>query len=199
MFDMVDYSFGKALRDEVEGADIDVEAPDAAGQALEGQLVYSQERGDHLNVNGIELFKPGFGGRIVPTKRAVVGQPASFQFPQQPILESPFHDPAAEDVKRKAAEEKLEEHEMLAMALEEKSRRDEQQVEVIDVSVGAADAMQLNAEELASSSNRPMQSSDVVVDSVFDDDNADTTHVRSSGTSVVIPPQVGQSASDSTI
>eukprot|EP00435_Cladocopium_sp_Y103_P057593 s907_g19.t2 len=145
------------------------------------------------------MFKPGFGGRIVPTKRAVVGQPASFQFPQQPILESPFHDPAAEDVKRKAAEEKLEEHEMLAMALEEKSRRDEQQVEVIDVSVGAADAMQLNAEELASSSNRPMQSSDVVVDSVFDDDNADTTHVRSSGTSVVIPPQVGQSASDSTI
>ena len=42
--------------DEIAGVDIDVEAHDEA-QDIHGQLVISPERGDHMNVNGVELFR----------------------------------------------------------------------------------------------------------------------------------------------
>ena len=45
-----------APEDEVAGMDIGGEAHADAGQAIEGQLVFAPNRGDHLNVNGIELF-----------------------------------------------------------------------------------------------------------------------------------------------
>ena len=44
-----------APEDEVAGMDIGGDVQHDAGQAVEGQLVYA-DRGDHLNVNGIELF-----------------------------------------------------------------------------------------------------------------------------------------------
>ena len=46
-------------------------------------------------------FKAGFGGRVVPTKRAVPAKSASFSLPQGPVLPSPLHDKDAEDVKQK--------------------------------------------------------------------------------------------------
>ena len=45
-----------APEDEVAGVDIGGEVQPDAGQAIEGQLVYAPDRGDHLNVNGTELF-----------------------------------------------------------------------------------------------------------------------------------------------
>ena len=60
-------------------------------------------------------FKAGFGGRIIPTKRSVEGQPASSAAPQSAVLPSPFHDKDAEDVKQKMIEEKAEEREQFAM------------------------------------------------------------------------------------
>ena len=44
--------------DELVGADIEVEPADAEGQQIpQGQLVLAPERGDHLNISGIEIFK----------------------------------------------------------------------------------------------------------------------------------------------
>ena len=45
-----------ATEDEVAGVDIGGEVQHDACQAIEGQLVYSPDRGDHLNFNGTELF-----------------------------------------------------------------------------------------------------------------------------------------------
>ena len=45
-----------APEDEVVGVDIGDDMQQDAGQAIEGQLVYAPDRGDHLNVNGTELF-----------------------------------------------------------------------------------------------------------------------------------------------
>ena len=42
--------------DEIAGVDIDVEAHDE-GQDILGQHLISPERGDHMNVNGVELFR----------------------------------------------------------------------------------------------------------------------------------------------
>ena len=53
-------------------------------------------------------------------KRAVEGMSASFQAPQSDVLPSSFHDSEAEAAKNKAAEEKLEEREMVSMGHEEK-------------------------------------------------------------------------------
>ena len=52
----VDDAAPLAPDDEIAGADIDVEAHDE-GQDIHGQLVISPERGDHMNVNGVELFR----------------------------------------------------------------------------------------------------------------------------------------------
>jgi hypothetical protein len=41
-----------ATEDEVAGVDIGGEVQHDACQAIEGQLVYSPDRGDHLNFNG---------------------------------------------------------------------------------------------------------------------------------------------------
>ena len=46
-----------APKDEVAGVDIGGEMQQDAGHAIEGQLVYAPDRGDHLNVNGTELFR----------------------------------------------------------------------------------------------------------------------------------------------
>eukprot|EP00435_Cladocopium_sp_Y103_P053657 s2013_g17.t1 len=67
-------------------------------------------------------FKAGFGGRVLPTKRAVEGQTASFQVPEQVVLPSPFHDKDAEDVKRKMIEEKAEERETMSMSQHDRAR-----------------------------------------------------------------------------
>ena len=45
-----------APEDEVAGVDIDVE-PHDAGQDIQGQLVVSPERGDHMVVYGVELYR----------------------------------------------------------------------------------------------------------------------------------------------
>ena len=45
-----------APKDEVAGVDIGGEMQQDAGHAIGGQLVYAPDRGDHLNVNGTELF-----------------------------------------------------------------------------------------------------------------------------------------------
>ena len=73
----------------------------------------------HFNCPALS-FKAGFGGRIIPTKRSVERQSASFAAPQTAVLPSPFHDKDAEDVKQKMIEEKTEERESLSMGEEDK-------------------------------------------------------------------------------
>ena len=60
-------------------------------------------------------FKTGFGGRVIPTKRSIQGQTASFQHPNAPVLPHPLHDADAEAVRKKMLEEKGEERESSAM------------------------------------------------------------------------------------
>ena len=50
-----------APEDEVAGVDIDVE-PHDTGQDIQGQLVVSPQRGDHMVVNGVELYR-----KLVPS------------------------------------------------------------------------------------------------------------------------------------
>ena len=77
--------------------------------------------GFYLHFNSPTLrFKAGLGGRIIPTKRSVEGQSASFAAPQTAVLPSPVHDKDAEDVKRKMLEERTEERETLSMGQEDK-------------------------------------------------------------------------------
>ena len=65
-------------------------------------------------------YKPGFGGRVVPTKeqRAAVG--ASFNQPEGQIEPSAFFDEEAEQVRQKFLEEQKEEEEAGEMALHDK-------------------------------------------------------------------------------
>ena len=64
-------------------------------------------------------FKAGFGGRVIPTKRAVDPISASQQQPLGPILPSQFHDADGDAVRKKAEEEKNEEKESKAMGSED--------------------------------------------------------------------------------
>jgi len=65
-------------------------------------------------------YKPGFGGRVVPTKeqRAAVG--ANFNQPEGQIEPSAFFDEEAEQVRQKFLEEQKEEEEAGEMALHDK-------------------------------------------------------------------------------
>ena len=65
-------------------------------------------------------YKPGFGGRVVPTKeqRAAVG--ANFNQPEGQIEPSAFFDEEAEQVRQKFLEEQKEEEEAGEMALRDK-------------------------------------------------------------------------------
>ena len=65
-------------------------------------------------------YKPGFGGRVVPTKeqRSAVG--ASFSQPEGYIEPSAFFDAEAEQVRQKFLEEQKEEEEAGEMALHDK-------------------------------------------------------------------------------
>ena len=60
-------------------------------------------------------FKTGFGGRVIPTKRSMQGQAASFKPPDAPVLPHPLHDADAEVLRKKMLEEKGEERESSAM------------------------------------------------------------------------------------
>ena len=43
--------------EEIVGVDIDAQRADVGGAEVQGNLVLSPERGDHLNVNGVEIYK----------------------------------------------------------------------------------------------------------------------------------------------
>ena len=131
-------------------------------------------------------FKTGFGGRVVPKKRAVEGISASFQ----------VHDAEAEAVKNKAAEEKLEEREMVSMGHEDKTfdPRDKavahesavprpNQLVALDIPEGPSsfEVMRRRADE-------------VVVDSVFDDDAVDASFLATMEDQVDLTHDGGQAA-----
>ena len=61
-----------APEDEVASMDIGGDVQHDAGQAVEGQLVYA-DRGDHLNVNGIELFPTSALANLRKVFQALVG------------------------------------------------------------------------------------------------------------------------------
>eukprot|EP00435_Cladocopium_sp_Y103_P042386 s3763_g11.t1 len=116
-------------------------------------------------------------------------------------MSSPFHDRDAEDVKKKALEEKSEEREQLTMWQEDKRQQDvgcdmQQPQAWEDGSMQAGMAM--DSAELPSSSTarRPKRSGEVVADSVFDnDDVVDASHLPSMESQVgVVLDDVGLSA-----
>ena len=137
-------------------------------------------------------FKAGFGGRIIPTKRSVEGQSASF-VAQTAVLPSPFHDKDAEDVKQKMLEEKTEARESLSMGQEDKPsgdtalRHDDKRSADVDL-VGPSTALQPS-----SSPSMPSRPGNVVVDSVFDDD-VDTSFLSTMEGQVDMQHDTGQSA-----
>ena len=155
-------------------------------------------------------FKTGFGGRVVPTKRAVEGISASFQAPQGDVLPSSFHDAEAEAVKNKAAEEKLEEREMVSMGHEDKT------FDPRDKAVAHEPAVPRLSQPVAldipegPSSAEPMRrrEDEVVVDSVFDDDAVDASFLTEmenqvdltfdGGEAAPVTPPVGPMQSPST-
>ena len=56
-------------------------------------------------------FKSGFGGRVIPTRKTVLGRSASFEPPAAPVLSHPLYGADAEAVKKKMLEEKAEKRE----------------------------------------------------------------------------------------
>ena len=114
-------------------------------------------------------FKAGFGGRIIPTKRSVQGQPASSVAPQGAVLPSPFHDKDAEDVKQKMNEEKTEEREQFEMGQHDQptlTRDDGTQRDASSSALMVEPSGDGQSSPLPSMASRP---GEVVVDSVFDD------------------------------
>ena len=100
-------------------------------------------------------FKAGFGGRVVPTKRAVTAQPASFSAPQGNVLPSSFHDKDAEDVKQKQLEEKAEERETFSMGQEDHPKEPEKfEVETME---GLQDASIPKEHATGSELSQPVQ------------------------------------------
>ena len=137
-------------------------------------------------------FKAGFGGRIIPTKRSVEGQSASFVAPQTAVLPSPFHDKDAEDVKQKMLEEKAEARESLSMGQEDR-RLGDTALEHDDKQ--SADVGLIEPSTVLQPSSLPAMPSrpgDVVVDSVFDD--VDTSFLPAMEGQVDMQHDTGQSA-----
>ena len=115
-------------------------------------------------------FKAGFGGRIIPTKRSVEGQPASAVAPQGAVLPSPFfHDKDAEDVKQKMIEEKTEEREQFAMGQHDQPTLTRDGGTQRDASSGAAMVEPSRDAQYSPMPSMPSRPGEVVVDSVFDD------------------------------
>ena len=126
-------------------------------------------------------FKTGFGGRVIPTKRSIQGQAASFQPPNAPVLPHPLHDADAEAVRKKMLEEKGEERESSAMQGEDinvpnaATARDS----VAEVGDGTdAVEMTMDTREKGPASSSGRRPGEVVVDSVFDDDVTNTSQLQ---------------------
>eukprot|EP00435_Cladocopium_sp_Y103_P056674 s2135_g19.t1 len=112
-------------------------------------------------------------------------------------MPSPFHDRDAEDVKKKALEEKSEEREQLTMGQEDK-RPQVVQFEMDQPQVLEDGSMAMDPSELPSSSTarRPERPGDVVLESGLDDDEVvDFSHLPAMESQVdVIPDDPGLSA-----
>ena len=141
-------------------------------------------------------FKTGFGGRVVPTRRAVEGVSASFQAPKSDVLLSSFHDADAEAVRNKAAEEKLEEREMVSMCHEDKTFDPNDRETTRDSAVPRPSQSEaLDTPEIPSSDAVRGRAGEVVVDSVFDDDDAvDASFLTTMEDQVDLTHDDGQSA-----
>ena len=58
MHDELDQAAPSAPEDaEIVGAEIDVQHADMDGVEIQGKLVLSPDGGDHINVNGVEIYK----------------------------------------------------------------------------------------------------------------------------------------------
>ena len=118
---------------------------------------------------------------MIPTKRSIQGQTASFQPPDAPVLPHPMHDADAEAVRKKMLQEKGEERESSAMQGEDinvpsaTTARDSV-AEVGDGSDAVEMTMDTHEKGPASSSGR--RPGEVVVDSVFDDDVTNASQLQ---------------------
>ena len=143
-------------------------------------------------------FKAGFGGRVVPTKRAVPAKSASFSLPQGPVLPSPLHDKDAEDVKQKKVEEQAEEREAFSMGQHdqraEPKQYDVEQLEGMhddSVTMQHGTGVDVDAPSFAA---RPKRPGEVEVTSVFDDVVADSSLLSSMEAQVDSPSDPGLAA-----
>ena len=142
-------------------------------------------------------FKAGFGGRVLPTKRHVAGQPASFNAPVGAVLPSAFHDKDAEDVKQKQLEEKAEERETFSMGQEDPSQNEPEKFE-LETMEGMKDASipkehATGMEISGSAPSRPKRPGEVEVTSVFYDE-VDSSFLPSMETQVDATQDAGLSA-----
>ena len=142
-------------------------------------------------------FKAGFGGRVLPTKRHVAGQPASFNAPVGAVLPSAFHDKDAEDVKQKQLEEKAEERETFSMGQEDPSHKEPEKFELETIEgmkyASIPKEHATGMEVSGSASSRPKRPGEVEVTSVFDDE-VDSSFLPSMETQVDATQDVGLSA-----
>ena len=146
----------------------------------------------HFNAPTLR-FKAGFGGRVLPTKRTVTAQPASFDAPQGAVLPSSFHDKDAEDVKQKQLEEKAEEREAFSMGQEDHPKKPEKfEVETMEGLKDVSSEHATGSEPSQPVPNRLKRPGEVEVTSVFDD--ADTSFLPSMESQVDVSQDLGMSA-----
>ena len=142
--------------------------------------------------------KSGFGGRVIPTRKTVVGKSASFAPPSVPILPHPLHDADAEAVKKKMVEEKTEERETKAMGEQDVDAESQVTGQIGDSSANpdviAVDDQGNGLPSPLVISSQPVRAGEVVVDSVFDDDVTDASFLPAMVSQVDMPHDVGQAA-----
>eukprot|EP00435_Cladocopium_sp_Y103_P063886 s153_g25.t1 len=138
--------------------------------------------------------KTGFGGRIIPAKRSIGGESASFKPPDAPVLPHPLHDADGEAVRKKMIEEKGEERETAAMGEEDQNVKDAEVKRDEGLSSGAVDVDQPSASASSSLPSVPRRPGEVVVDSVFDDDVMDASQLPAMEEQVDLTFEGGMSA-----
>ena len=138
-------------------------------------------------------FKAGFGGRVIPTRRTPEPAAISGAAPSGPIMDSPWFDKDAHDVRRKAIEEDKEEREAKGMASEDANVLQRPKKVTIQESQMMQGGQPVPVQSGPSSSSRPPRPEpiavpDAVLSSVDDgDDFVPTTPPRGDESPVQIP------------